>query len=149
MTPPSEPPSSPRLSVRGAREHNLQAVDLDVSPGTWTSVVGPSGSGKTSLVFDVILREGERRYLGAASPKARQFFGKLGRADVEGIEGLPVPMAVARRSVTSNPRSTVGTQSGVLDLLRLLFAREADGGDVALTRSHFSFNTAQIGRAHV
>ena len=113
-----------------------------MSPGTWTCVVGPSGSGKTSLVFDVILREGERRYLGAASPKARQFFGKLGRADVEGIEGLPVPMAVARRSVTSNPRSTVGTQSGVLDLLRLLFAREADGGDVDLTRSHFSFNTA-------
>lgn len=142
MTPPSEPPSSPRLSVRGAREHNLQAVDLDVPPGTWTSVVGPSGSGKTSLVFDVILREGERRYLGATSPKARQFFGKLGRADVERIEGLPVPMAVARRSVTSNPRSTVGTQSGVLDLLRLLFAREADGGDVDLTRSHFSFNTA-------
>ena len=142
MTPPSEPPSSPRLSVRGAREHNLQAVDLDVSPGTWTSVVGPSGSGKTSLVFDVILREGERRYLGATSPKARQFFGKLGRADVEGIEGLPVPMAVARRSVTSNPRSTVGTQSGVLDLLRLLFSREAGGSDVDLTRSHFSFNTA-------
>ena len=77
MTPTSEPPSSPRLSVRGAREHNLQAVDLDVSPGTWTSVVGPSGSGKTSLVFDVILREGERRYLGAASPKAASHPGPV------------------------------------------------------------------------
>ena len=113
----------------------------DVSPGTWTCVVEPRAR-QDEPVFDVILREGERRYLGAASPKARQFFGKLGRADVERIEGLPVPMAVARRSVTSNPRSTVGTQSGVLDLLRLLFAREADGGDVDLTRSHFSFNTA-------
>lgn len=129
------------LRVQGATEHNLRSVDLDVELGTWTAVVGPSGSGKTSLVFDVILKEGERRYLGAASPKARQFFGKLGRAEVERIEGLPVPMAVARRSVTTNPRSTVGTQSGALDLLRLLFAREASAGGVQLTRSHFSFNT--------
>ena len=93
-------------------------------------------------MFDTLVREGERRFLSSLSVKARQFFGKLGRSDVERISGLPVPIAVGRRSITSNPRSTVGTQSGVLDRLRLLFARLAVHDDVTtLTRSHFSFNT--------
>ncbi len=132
----------PPLVIRGARDHNLQGVDLEIEPGTWTSVVGPSGSGKSTLVFDTLVREGERRYLGSLSTKARQFFGKLGRSDVGRISGLPVPIAVGRRSITSNPRSTVGTQSGVLDLLRLLFARDAAcANGEALTRSHFSFNS--------
>lgn len=131
----------PPLVIRGARDQNLQGVDLEIELGTWTSVVGPSGSGKSTLVFDTVVREGERRYLGSLSTKARQFFGKLGRSDVGGISGLPVPISVGRRSITSNPRSTVGTQSGAFDLLRLLFAREAahPSGE-ALTRSHFSFN---------
>lgn len=133
--------TGPPLVIRGARDHNLQGVDLEIEPGTWTSVVGPSGSGKSTLVFDTLVREGERRYLGSLSTKARQFFGKLGRSDVSRISGLPVPIAVGRRSITSNPRSTVGTQSGALDLLRLLFARDAahPSGE-ALSRSHFSFN---------
>ena len=130
------------IRVRGASDHNLKAVDLDVQHGAWTSVVGPSGSGKSTLVFETLVREGERRYLGALSSKARQFFGKLGRSNVRELSGLPVPIAVGQRSITSNPRSTVGTQSGVLDLLRLLFARSGAHPDEAqLSRSHFSFNT--------
>lgn len=134
--------------IRGARDRNLKAVDLDLERGVWTSIVGPSGSGKSTLVFDTLVREGERRYLGALSAKARQFFGKLGRAHVQELSGLQVPIAVGHRSITSNPRSTVGTQSGVLDLLRLLWARCATHPDpsrqteASLSRSHFSFNTA-------
>jgi excinuclease ABC subunit A len=120
---PAPDPSPRLLVIEGATEHNLQDLDLTLERGTWTSIVGPSGSGKTTLVFDTLVREGERRYLGSLSSRARQFFGKLGRAEVRSLSGLPVPVAVGRRSVTRNPRSTVGTQSGVLDLLRLVFAR--------------------------
>ncbi len=130
------------IRVGGASDHNLKAVDLEISHGAWTSVVGPSGSGKSTLVFETLVREGERRYLGALSAKARQFFGKLGRSHVRELSGLPVPIAVGHRSITSNPRSTVGTQSGVLDLLRLLFARSGVHPEESqLSRSHFSFNT--------
>ena len=130
------------IRIEGARDHNLQELDLAFEHGRWTSVVGPSGSGKSTLVFDTLVREGERRFLSSLSVKARQFFGKLGRSDVRRVSGLPVPIAVGRRSITSNPRSTVGTQSGVLDRLRLLYARLAEHDGVAtLTRSHFSFNT--------
>lgn len=129
------------LSLRGAHEHNLQHVDLDVPLGGWTSVVGPSGSGKTSLVVDTIVREGQRRFLSGLSARARQFHGKLGRAALDGIEGLPATIAVGQQTATDSPRSTVGTLSGALDLLRLLFAREGvDPEGVELTRSHFSFN---------
>ncbi|MEL6712660.1 MAG: AAA family ATPase, partial [Planctomycetota bacterium] len=146
----NDPERRPRsIEVTGAREHNLRGaepgsgLDVAIERGAWTAVTGPSGSGKTSLVFDVLVREGARRYLGSQSAKALQFFGKLGRPDVKRVAGLPAPIAVARRSVTNDPRSTVGTQSGALDLLRLLFARAAQHPSGAqLTRSHFSFNTS-------
>ena len=131
----------PLLELRGARENNLRDVDLDLEPGRWIAVTGPSGSGKTSLVFDTLVREGQRRYLGALSARARHFLGKLGRVDHDRLDGLPVPLAVGLQSTSGNPRSTVGTLSGVLDLLRLLFARQAvDPDGEALTRSTFSFN---------
>ncbi len=129
------------IHLRAARAHNLRSIDLDLPHGCWISVVGPSGSGKTSLVFDTLVREGQRRHLGGLSPRARQVLGKLGHADADAITGLPVPLAVGQRAITANPRSTVGTLTGGLDLLRLLYARTAvDPEGVALTRSHFSFN---------
>lgn len=129
------------LRIRGAREHNLAGIVLDVPLGKWIAVIGPSGSGKTSLVFDTIVREGERRFLGSMSTRARQFFGKLGRSATDEIRGLPATIAVGEKATTPSSRSTVGTLTGTLDLLRLVFARAAeDPGGEALTRSHFSFN---------
>ncbi|MGH1344845.1 MAG: AAA family ATPase [Nannocystales bacterium] len=130
------------MNVRGATAHNLKDLDLDLEWGRWTAVTGPSGSGKTSLVFDTIVREGQRRVLGGLSARARHLFGKLGRAEVTSLTGLPAPIAVGVHGL-ANARSTVGTRSGVLDLLRLVFARLAvDPGGEALSRSHFSFNVA-------
>ena len=130
-----------QLTLRGAREHNLRDVDLDLPLGQWVCVVGPSGSGKTSLVFDSIVREGQRRFLGSLSARARHFYGKLGRAAADEVRGLPAAIAVGQHTATDNVRSTVGTLTGALDLLRLLFARTAvDPGGVELTRGHFSFN---------
>ncbi|MGD2017197.1 MAG: excinuclease ABC subunit UvrA, partial [Planctomycetota bacterium] len=129
------------LRIRGAREHNLQGVDLDLERGQWVAVTGVSGSGKTSLVFETLVREGQRRYLGALSARARQFFGKLGRAEVDQVEGLPPAIAMGSADARASVRSTVGTLTGTLDLLRLLYARAAtEPGGVELTRSHFSFN---------
>jgi len=129
------------LVLRGARERNLKGLDLDLPHGQWIAVCGPSGSGKTSLVFDTLVREGQLRFLGSLSARARHFLGKLGRADAERIDGLPAPIAIGQRALTAHARSTVGTLSGVLDPLRLLFAREAQApGDEPLSLSHFSFN---------
>lgn len=129
------------LVLRGARERNLKGLDLDLPHGQWIAVSGPSGSGKTSLVFDTLVREGQLRFLGSLSARARHFLGKLGRADAERVDGLPAPVAIGQRALTAHARSTVGTLSGVLDPLRLLFAREARApGDEPLSLSHFSFN---------
>ena len=131
----------PTLCIRGAREHNLRAIDLDLPLGTQISVVGPSGSGKTSLVHETLVREARRRYLGGLSPRARLLLGKLGRARLDGISGLPPTISIGSRTSRSDARSTVGTRTGLLDRFRLLFARTAmDPGGVELTRSHFSFN---------
>ena len=104
-------------------------------------MVGPSGSGKTSLVYDTLVREGRRRYLGGLSPRARLHLGKLGRARVDALTGLAAPIAIGSRSIRGHARSTVGTRTGLLDRFRLLFARTAnDPSGELLTRSHFSFN---------
>ncbi len=141
----TKPPSNPSISLRGARENSLAGVDIDLPRGRWVAVTGRSGSGKTSLVFDTLVREGERRFLGSLSAHARHAFGKLGRADLDSLTGLPATIAVGQHAVTPHQRSTVGTLTGLLDLLRLLFARTAndpatDPSGEALTRSHFSFN---------
>lgn len=134
----------PDLELRGAREHNLQDLDLDLPAGRWISVTGPSGSGKTTLVFDTIVREGQRRYLGSLSARARQFLGKLGRAELDSLTGLPATISVGRRAISASNRSTVGTLSGLLGPLRVLFAREAsDPEGEPLSLSHFSFNAPQ------
>jgi excinuclease ABC subunit A len=131
------------VGVRGARAHNLRDLDVDLPLGRWIALTGPSGSGKTSLAFDVVHREGQRRYLGSLSAKARHRFTKLGRAEAEAVLGLPVTLAIGQGSTTPHARSTVGTLVGVLDLLRLWFARSGHHSQEAtLTRSHFSFNRA-------
>ncbi|MFT5586505.1 MAG: excinuclease ABC subunit A, partial [Cognaticolwellia sp.] len=130
-----------KVTLSGARENNLKDVDLELPLGRWISVLGPSGSGKTSLVHQTLLLEGQRRYLSALSPKARLQLGKLGRAELNSLSGLPVTLSVGERALSASARSTVGTLSGALDLLRLLFARVAvDPGGETLSRSHFSFN---------
>jgi len=134
-------PASGVITLRGARAHNLQSISLDIPLHRWVALTGPSGSGKTSLAFEVLHREGQRRYLGSLSAKARHRFTKLGRAEADAVEGLPVTLAIGQGSVTPHARSTVGTRVGLLDVLRLLFARCGEHAEeTSLTRSHFSFN---------
>ncbi|MCO4746894.1 MAG: AAA family ATPase, partial [Proteobacteria bacterium] len=129
------------LTLRGAQTHNLKQIDLDLPLGTWIALTGLSGSGKTTLAFDVLHREGQRRYLGALSAKARHYLGKLGAADLETLTGLPVTLATGQGALTPSPRSTVGTLTGLLDLLRLLYARDGVHPTATdLSRSDFSFN---------
>lgn len=127
------------ILLRGGREHNLADIDLDLPHGLWTAVTGVSGSGKTSLVFDTLVREGRRRFLSSWSPKARQVLGKLGEAELDRLEGLPVPLAVGADRISRSERSTFGTLTGLSDLLRLVYARDGSGGPHR--RSAFSFNS--------
>ena len=112
-----------RITIRGAREHNLQNVDLDVPRNQLVVVTGLSGSGKSSLAFDTIYAEGQRRYLESLSAYARQFLEMMERPDVDYIDGLSPVIAIEQKTVGTSPRSTVGTVTEVYDFLRLLFAR--------------------------
>ncbi|HEY0719335.1 MAG TPA: excinuclease ABC subunit UvrA, partial [Streptosporangiaceae bacterium] len=112
-----------QLTVRGAREHNLRGVDLDLPRDAMIVFTGLSGSGKSSLAFDTIFAEGQRRYVESLSPYARQFLGQLDRPDVDAIEGLPPAVAIGQKAGSANPRSTVGTITEIYDHLRLLWAR--------------------------
>ena len=114
---------SERLVVRGAREHNLRNVDLDLPRDSLIVFTGLSGSGKSSLAFDTIFAEGQRRYVESLSAYARQFLGQMDKPDVDFIEGLSPAVSIDQRSTNRNPRSTVGTITEVYDYLRLLFAR--------------------------
>ncbi len=132
------------LSVRHAAENNLRDVDVDIPHGRLTVVTGVSGSGKSSLVFDVIYREAQRRYLETFSSYARQFLGKLRRPEVAHIAGLAPAVSVGQRTSAPGPRSTVGTLTEIHDDLRLLFARLGESPDgLRLSRRMFSFNTAE------
>src|SRR5579859_4919118 len=111
------------ISVRGARQHNLKNVDLDLPKDRLIVFTGVSGSGKSSLAFDTIFAEGQRRYVESLSVYARQFLGQMERPDVDSIDGLAPAIAIDQRSASGNPRSTVGTVSEVSDYLRLLYAR--------------------------
>jgi excinuclease ABC subunit A len=130
------------ISVRGAGEHNLKDIDVELPRGALTVVSGVSGSGKSSLVFDTICREAQRRYLETFSSYARQFLGRAGRPDARAISGLSPAIAVDQRTTLRSPRSTVGTLTGLHDDLRLWFARigEAPAG-LRPDRRLFSFNS--------
>jgi excinuclease ABC subunit A len=112
-----------RLLVRGAREHNLRDVNLDLPREALIVFTGLSGSGKSSLAFDTIFAEGQRRYVESLSSYARQFLGQMDKPDVDFIEGLSPAVSIDQKSTSRNPRSTVGTITEVYDYLRLLFAR--------------------------
>ncbi|MCE5290062.1 MAG: excinuclease ABC subunit UvrA [Nocardiaceae bacterium] len=114
---------SERLIVRGAREHNLRGVDLDLPRDSLVVFTGLSGSGKSSLAFDTIFAEGQRRYVESLSAYARQFLGQMDKPDVDFIEGLSPAVSIDQKATNRNPRSTVGTITEVSDYLRLLFAR--------------------------
>ncbi len=133
------------IQVHNACEHNLKSVSIGIPRNKLVVVTGVSGSGKSSLVFDVIYRESESRYLGSFSSYARQFLGRMKRPDVEKVEGLPAAISVDQRSIARNPRSTVGTITEIYDYLRLMFARLGRSGKAApelrIERSLFSFNS--------
>ena len=112
-----------RLVVRGAREHNLRGVDIDLPRNSMIVFTGLSGSGKSSLAFDTIFAEGQRRYVESLSAYARQFLGQMDKPDVDFIEGLSPAVSIDQKSTSRNPRSTVGTITEVYDYLRLLYAR--------------------------
>ena len=111
------------LVVRGAREHNLRNIDVELPRGGLTVITGLSGSGKSSLAFDTIYAEGQRRYVESLSAYARQFLGLMEKPDVDSIEGLSPAISIEQKTVSRNPRSTVGTVTEVYDYLRLLWAR--------------------------
>ncbi len=139
--------ADPTIRITRASEHNLRGVSLEFPKNKLIVVTGVSGSGKSSLIFDVLYREAESSYLGSFSAFARQFMGKLKTPDVERVEGLSPAIALNQRSVVSNPRSTVGTITGIYDLLRLMFARAGtipEGpAPFTINRSLFSFNSPE------
>ncbi len=111
------------IKIRGAREHNLKGIDLDIPRNELVVLTGLSGSGKSSLAFDTIYAEGQRRYMESLSSYARQFLGQMEKPDVEKIEGLPPAISIDQKSTNPNPRSTVGTVTEIYDYFRLLYAR--------------------------
>ena len=111
-----------RITVRGARQHNLKDVNVEIPRGSLTVITGLSGSGKSSLAFDTIYAEGQRRYVETLSPYARQFLDQMERPDVDSIEGLSPALSIEQRTTSRSPRSTVGTITEVYDYLRLLYA---------------------------
>jgi excinuclease ABC subunit A len=111
------------IVVRGARQHNLKNIDVEIPRGSLTVITGVSGSGKSSLAFDTLYAEGQRRYIESLSTYAKQFLERIGRPDVDDVTGLSPAIAIEQRNTTRSSRSTVGTATEIYDYLRLLFAR--------------------------
>lgn len=118
--------SNGTIRIRGARQHNLKNVDLDVRTGEMTVVTGPSGSGKSSLVFDTLYAEGQRRYVETFSAYARQFLDRMDRPQVDRVDGVPPAIAIDQTNPVRSSRSTVGTMTELNDHLKLLYARAAE-----------------------
>ena len=111
-----------KISVRGARQHNLKNIDIDIPRDKLTVITGLSGSGKSSLAFDTIYAEGQRRYVESLSAYARQFLDQLEKPDVDSVEGLSPAISIEQKTVSRSPRSTVGTVTEIYDYIRLLFS---------------------------
>ncbi|MGH6626254.1 MAG: excinuclease ABC subunit UvrA, partial [Burkholderiaceae bacterium] len=140
--------SQGHIRIRGARQHNLKNLDLDIRTGELTVVTGPSGSGKSSLVFDTLYAEGQRRYVETFSAYARQFLDRMDKPAVDKVEGVPPAIAIDQTNPVRSSRSTVGTMTELNDHLKLLFARAGQlfDRDTALPVRHDSAETiyAQI-----
>ncbi|MGQ3084852.1 MAG: hypothetical protein ACT6RO_16995, partial [Hydrogenophaga sp.] len=128
------------IRIRGARQHNLKNLDLDIRTGELTVVTGPSGSGKSSLVFDTLFAEGQRRYVETFSAYARQFLDRMDKPAVDRVDGVPPAIAIDQTNPVRSSRSTVGTMTELNDHLKLLFARGAElfDRDTALPVRHDS-----------
>src|SRR4030088_2930262 len=111
-----------KISVRGARQHNLKNIDVEIPRNTLTVITGLSGSGKSSLAFDTIYAEGQRRYVETLSPYARQFLDQMGRPEVDSIDGLSPAISTEQKPTSRSPRSTVGTITEIYDYLRVLYS---------------------------
>ena len=125
----SPPAAAPLIRIRGARQHNLKGLDLDIPLGQLTVVTGPSGSGKSSLAFHTLYAEGQRRYVETFSPYVRQFFDRMDKPAVDHIDGIPPAIAIEQKNNIRTTRSTVGTLTEINDYLKLLYARSARGYD--------------------
>ncbi len=111
------------IRIRGASEHNLKNIDIDIPKNKLVVITGLSGSGKSSLAFDTIYADGQRRYMESLSSYARQFIGNMKKPEVMSIEGISPAISISQKSTSHNPRSTVGTVTEIYDYLRLLYAR--------------------------
>jgi len=137
----------PSIKVRGAKTNNLKNISLSIPHNKFVVVTGVSGSGKSSLIFEVIAKEGQRRYFETLPSFARQFMGKLNRPEVDEIEGLSPVIAIGQRTSGLHARSTVGTMSDLYEYLRLLYARTGQlpkgisSEETPLSRALFSFNS--------
>jgi excinuclease ABC subunit A len=119
-------PADNTIRIRGARQHNLKNLDLELPRDRLIVFTGVSGSGKSSLAFDTIFAEGQRRYVESLSAYARQFLGQVDKPDVDTIEGLSPAISIDQKSTSHNPRSTVGTVTEIYDYLRLLYGRAGE-----------------------
>lgn len=120
-----EPSGEGLIRIRGARQHTLKNIDLDIRTNELTVVTGPSGSGKSSLVFDTLFAEGQRRYVETFSAYARQFLDRMDKPAVDRVDGVPPAIAIDQTNPVRSSRSTVGTMTELNDHLKLLFARSA------------------------
>src|SRR5258708_38335950 len=111
-----------RITVHGARQHNLKNIDVEIPRNTFTVITGLSGSGKSSLAFDTIYAEGQRRYVETLSPYARQFLDQMERPEVDSIDGLSPALSIEQKTTNRSPRSTVGTITEIYDYLRVLYS---------------------------
>ena len=132
------------ISVKGAREHNLKNIDIDIPRNKLVVITGISGSGKSSLAFDTIYAEGQRRYIETFSAYARQFIGGLERPDVDKIDGLSHVIAIEQKTTSKNPRSTVGTITEIYDYLRLFYARVSDAYSIETNEKMVSYSDDEI-----
>ena len=112
-----------KIVIKGAKEHNLKNINLEIPRDKLVVITGLSGSGKSSLAFDTLYAEGQRRYVESLSSYARQFLGLMEKPDVESIEGLSPAISIDQKTTSKNPRSTVGTVTEIYDYIRLLYAR--------------------------